>query len=262
MGDPAPVLSPAEYKALADRCAAAGDFDKAGAAYLECLKLTPQNADAALGLANAARETGKYGIAVRVLETALRHNPHDQRLFAAAEAAHSEADRAARAPQEAAPDARARGAPAAPEFASDSDYVARLQELVAAGRVIIEVDAGRLNNVESPVYVDADTARWAFAVVIGAVAAWVAFDWRAALGVAVLVLVLYRIIGRRRIAGAIERRVHKEALTDIGVWRQLWRHGGVTLRSGAGADARSCAAPEGNWMGFVGEMIDAPASRS
>lgn len=74
-------LTAGEYKALGDRYAAASDFSRAGAAYLECLKRTPQNVGAALGMARAARELDKLDIAIRTLETALRFNPDDPALL-------------------------------------------------------------------------------------------------------------------------------------------------------------------------------------
>jgi protein O-GlcNAc transferase len=94
---PSPPLGPADYNDLGNRFLAARDYEKAGAAFYECLKREPALAGAALGLAAASRELGKLDIAVKVLETALRFNPQDIRLLVTLGAALQESGAAPRA---------------------------------------------------------------------------------------------------------------------------------------------------------------------
>jgi protein O-GlcNAc transferase len=84
-------LSPAAYNDLGDRFLAAGEFEKAIAAYYECLKRAPATVGAALGLARASREVGKIEVAVKVLETSRRFNPQDIRILTTLGAALEEA---------------------------------------------------------------------------------------------------------------------------------------------------------------------------
>ena len=64
---------------------------------------------------------------------------------------------------------------------------------------------------------------------------------------------IYATIGRRQVERNIRRRFSGLAITDIGVWRKLWRLQGITLScepSGA-----ACASPDGNWQRFVLDNI-------
>lgn len=92
-----PPLGPSDYSELGNRFLAARDYEKAGAAFYECLKRAPATIGAALGLAAASRELGKLEMAVKVLETALRFNPQDVRLLVTLGAALQENGEAARA---------------------------------------------------------------------------------------------------------------------------------------------------------------------
>jgi predicted O-linked N-acetylglucosamine transferase (SPINDLY family) len=85
------ALRPEDYKAHGDAAMGAGDFEGAKAAYLECLRLTPANVGAALGLARAARELGRLDQAAKVLEAALVFTPEHPALLSTLGAALHEA---------------------------------------------------------------------------------------------------------------------------------------------------------------------------
>lgn len=131
---------------------------------------------------------------------------------------------------------------------SDTDLLAQLRGLIAAGRAELVLDARRLDNLDSPVSVQAESTRWLYAFVagIGAVLWW---QGAAAAGVAsALAVGLWYAWVRPDIARRIRGRVETTALYDTGLWRRLWRHGGVAI---AEAGRPVCRSPEGNWMDFV-----------
>lgn len=76
-------VTPDDNKAEGDRLFAARDYPAAFNAYRECLKRNPRDIGAALGMAGAARATGKLDVATQVLETALRFNPDSASLLGA-----------------------------------------------------------------------------------------------------------------------------------------------------------------------------------
>jgi muconolactone delta-isomerase len=138
-------------------------------------------------------------------------------------------------------------------FESDTEYLARLRELIAAGAVRIRFDTSRLKGMDSPVVVIAETERWAMGMVAVTAAVWWFLGHWAALGVFAVSVLAYVLIGRRGIARNIEKRIHNEALNDIGKWRALWRYGGVSLES-ASAAGMNCNAPDGRWIYFVEQL--------
>ncbi len=149
--------------------------------------------------------------------------------------------------------------PEAPAFsmAADTDYFAKLQKLVSAGSVTIQSDPAILNSMNSPIYVEADVTSWA----MGAIALfgglwWGIGIWAGAAGAA-LCLAGYATIGRRMMRQKIAGRIRNKVLTDIELWRRLWRYGGVSLvdtRSG-----RTAAAPADSWIRLVEEALTAKA---
>lgn len=137
---------------------------------------------------------------------------------------------------------------------SDTDYLVKLRELVAAQTIRIRFDAKKLRQLDSPVVVVAETERWAF-VMAGAV---IVVGWfvniYAAAGALAVAIGLYLLFGRRAIARNLERRIHEQALKDVTIWRALWQFGGVSLEAAADAN-NACAAPKGRWIAFVEQMI-------
>jgi hypothetical protein len=144
--------------------------------------------------------------------------------------------------------------PPAPPAETAEDLLRRLRTLIAEGRVSLAIDPRRLNHMDSPVVVEADTNIWLYGLLAASAVFWWAGGMPAGLGALAISIGIYATAGRRYVRRRIERRVHAVALYDVAAWRKLWRFGGVALSAGQGPAARSCAAPAGNWMAFVREM--------
>jgi predicted O-linked N-acetylglucosamine transferase (SPINDLY family) len=147
-------------------------------------------------------------------------------------------------------------------FASDDEYLSKLRHLVESGAVRIDMDTGRLKAMDSPVGYEADTERWAMAMVAVVGTVWWFVDTTAAGAAAVLSVLAYTFVGRRQIGAAIKRRIHDKALVDIQTWRALWRFGGITLvaQTPAFPAAAVCAAPDDSWIRFVEQAVRPPAA--
>lgn len=131
---------------------------------------------------------------------------------------------------------------------SAEDLFRDLRRLVARGALRLELDFARLDHIDSPVAVEADSNIWVYAlIVVCAVVFWRVGTWPGIAAVAVS-LALYLTAGRRYVRRRLASRVHERALADGDVWRRLWRFGGVALIDDGGA---RCAAPDGNWMALV-----------
>lgn len=131
---------------------------------------------------------------------------------------------------------------------SAEDLFRDLRRLVVQGRVHLELDFGRLDHIDSPVAVEADSNIWVYVLVAACAAIfWRVGAWPGAAAI-VVSLILYLTAGRRYVRHRLTRRVHERALADGEVWRRLWRFGGVTLVNDC---AERCAAPDGNWMALV-----------
>ncbi len=131
---------------------------------------------------------------------------------------------------------------------SDTELLALLRGLIGDGRATLTLDAVRLDKLDSPVSVQAESTRWLYGLilVVGA-ALWWQGIW-VGLAASALAVGIWYVAVRPDIARRIRRRVEGPALHDVAMWRRLWRHGGVTI---AGQDGAVCAAPGGNWMEFV-----------
>jgi hypothetical protein len=138
-----------------------------------------------------------------------------------------------------------------PPEATPLDLLRSLRGLVESGALRLELDLKRLDHMDSPVGVEADSNRWIYpAIVLCGGLFWFAGLW-AGLAAAGASLVLYLTLGRSYVRRRLVRRVHEGALYDLDLWRRLWRYGGVALVPAAGAAAQPCAAPGGNWMALV-----------
>jgi hypothetical protein len=138
------------------------------------------------------------------------------------------------------------------ETETDVGLLAELRRLHAAGELALELDHRRLSHIDSPVAIEAESNRLVYAGLVLSGAAWWFFG--AALGVAAasVCLLCYLTLGKADIRRRTARRVEQRALTDVAVWRKLWRFGGVALVERH--DRRRCAAPEDNWMQFIREL--------
>lgn len=144
---------------------------------------------------------------------------------------------------------------AKPDLDSDLDHLKVLRKLVGAQWVAMELNAAILNRVDSPLSLLAEDTRWIVLGLIGGGGALIFVGWPLAIGICVLVLVTYFFIGRRRATDALHKRA-LGALDDSAEWRKLWRYGGVTLNASPAIGVSACAAPDGNWMKFVREILE------
>jgi hypothetical protein len=141
--------------------------------------------------------------------------------------------------------------------ASADDLFRELRALLARGTLRLELDLARLDHIDSPVAVEADSNIWVYgSIAVCAIIFWQGGTYPGVAAVAVS-LALYFTVARRYVRRRLIRRVHERALGDGETWRRLWRFGGVTLvQEGPGADGSEdgdgrCAAPQGNWMALV-----------
>jgi hypothetical protein len=132
---------------------------------------------------------------------------------------------------------------------TDAELLADLRALLADGAVVLDIDSGKLNHMDSPVGVEAEANRWLLALIaVCGAAAWFG-GWLAGLAALVASIALWLGYVRKALHRRVERRVQAKALADVQTWRRLWRFGGVRLVAGDAV----CAAPADNWMGFVRE---------
>jgi hypothetical protein len=147
--------------------------------------------------------------------------------------------------------------------ASADELFRALRGLLSRGALRLELDLARLDQIDSPVAVEADSNIWVYgAIAICAVAFWLGGFYPGIAAIAVS-LAVYFTVARRYVRRRLLRRVNERALGDIETWRRLWRFGGVTLVAAAsgGESEGRCAAPQGNWMALVRRLATAdPAS--
>lgn len=142
----------------------------------------------------------------------------------------------------------------------DTDYLRQLRETIAAGGIKPALSLDKLEHVDSPISVQADSNRWIYSlIVIVSAAAWFGGLWWA-IGAATAGAAGWFGIGRRWHRQRMERRFYDLSLQQIELWKKLWRMPGVTLidtRSGA-----ECASPSGNWRVFVGAAANISTSQT
>jgi hypothetical protein len=131
----------------------------------------------------------------------------------------------------------------------DTDYLRRLREAIAAGTIKPVLNLNKLEHVDSPISVQADSNRWIYSlIVIVSAAAWLGGLWWA-IGAATAGGLAWFAIGKRWHRRRMERRFYDLSLQQTEQWKKLWRMPGVTLTDPA--TGTECVSPDGNWRVFA-----------
>jgi hypothetical protein len=140
---------------------------------------------------------------------------------------------------------------APPREETAEDLLRSLRQLHEGGKLAVRADADKLNHMDSPVVVEADSNIWAYGYLVVVLGIW--WKWGNIPGAVagVLGVIVYYTLGRAYVHRRLQRRVTEKALNDLDTWRKLWRFGGVSLSGTGRPDLGECKAPDGNWMGFV-----------
>ncbi len=138
----------------------------------------------------------------------------------------------------------------------DTDLLEMLRAAAADGRVTIGLDAGKLDDVDSPISIQAESTRWIYGLMAAALLLWWLWGATAGVGAIAAGALIYATIGRKQVERNVRRRFYGLAITDIGVWRKLWRLEGIALS--LDPNGKACASPDGNWQRFVLDNL-APA---
>jgi len=143
----------------------------------------------------------------------------------------------------------------------DTDLLEMLRAAEADGRVTIGLDPRKLDDVDSPISIQAESTRWIYGLMAAALLVWWLGGAYAGFGAIAAGALIYATIARRQVERNIRRRFHGRAITDIGTWRKLWRLEGITLACPSSTGTKGapvCSSPDGNWQRFVLDHI-APA---
>ncbi|HYM31877.1 MAG TPA: hypothetical protein VEU47_11280 [Candidatus Cybelea sp.] len=143
----------------------------------------------------------------------------------------------------------------------DRALLARLRAAVADGRARIDMDEGHLTHIHSPVLRQADDTLILYVAVIAALATWWQFGTIAGLAASAAGVAAYLALGRTRRRRRLAERVRVDALSDIALWRKLWRWGGVSLIRQHASDDAACHAPKDSWQRFAGDLDPPSDSR-
>lgn len=131
----------------------------------------------------------------------------------------------------------------------DTDLLDMLETAHREGGITIVIEPRRLDHMDSPIAVDADSSRWLYGLIVAAGLIW----WWAGTfyGVAALIAatIIYGTIGRNMVERRLRQRFFDIGIKDIIIWRQLWRLKGITMKHPASGAV--CASPDGNWQRFV-----------
>jgi hypothetical protein len=135
----------------------------------------------------------------------------------------------------------------------ERDLLKALSSAIDDGRVYAALELKRLDTMDSPISVQADSGRFIYGGMGGIGAAFFLGDWIWAAGTLVLGTATYFAFGRPWIRRRMEARFYDEALADTERFKKLWNLRGVTLRYGmVGA---TCASPDGDWRRFVLDQL-------
>lgn len=130
---------------------------------------------------------------------------------------------------------------------TDAELLAGLRTLIGEGAVRLQLDAAKLDHMDSPVSVQSESTRWFAALFAVCGAAFWFGGWIAGAAAVAASIILWFAWVRPRTHRRIRARVHDAALKDTQTWRALWRFGGIGLVAGSA----TCMAPNDNWMQFV-----------
>jgi hypothetical protein len=145
-------------------------------------------------------------------------------------------------------------APPAPENETADQLFRTLVRLRDQGRVSLRLDFKRLDQMDSPVGVEADSNIWIYSgLVLTLLAFWLGGAYWA-LGVAAAGIAAYYTLGRAYVRKRLGKRIEDRALKSLDLWQKLWRWGGVSLVPDSGGEA--CVAPKGNWLALVRSLRD------
>jgi hypothetical protein len=145
-------------------------------------------------------------------------------------------------------------APPAPESETAAQLFQTLAGLHDQGKVSLRLDFNRLNHMDSPVGVEADSNIWVYGgLVLTGLAFWFGGVYWAA-GVAAVGITAYYTVGRAYVRRRLALRIEERAFKDLALWQKLWRWGGVALVPASGGE--TCSAPKGNWIALVRSLRD------
>lgn len=131
----------------------------------------------------------------------------------------------------------------------DKDYLRLLREAIAAGTIKPTLDLRKLEHVDSPISVQADSNRWIYSlIIIVSAAAWFGGLWWA-IAAAAAGAVAWFSVGKRWHQRRMEQRFYNLALEQTEDWKKLWRMPGITLTDPA--TGTECVSPDGNWRVFA-----------
>lgn len=131
----------------------------------------------------------------------------------------------------------------------DKDLLDELRAAQEDGRVAIRLDLKKLDHMDSPIAVQADSSMWIFGLIVAAGVIWWFAGTPAGIAAVVVGAIAYATIGRRTVERKMRRRFFEVGLKNIGDWRKLWRLQGITLECAESGEV--CSSPDGNWIRFV-----------
>ncbi len=131
----------------------------------------------------------------------------------------------------------------------DKDLLDELRAAHEDGRVAISLDLKKLDHMDSPIAVQAESNRWLYGLIVAAGLIWWFAGTAAGIGAVVVAAIVYATIGRRMVERKMRRRFFEVGIKNIGDWRKLWGLQGITLECAENGDV--CSSPDGNWIRFV-----------
>ena len=136
---------------------------------------------------------------------------------------------------------------------SVGNYVDRLLAAVDSGEVELRFDLIALNSPGRPTYSAFDNVVWLGGASVVAGAAFLWFDWIAALVIAIVAFGLSLSVGRKWIFARAVARARDLLRHDASLMLDFWRDQMVMLHHvPSGTD---CAPPDGNWRDFIREHL-------
>lgn len=134
----------------------------------------------------------------------------------------------------------------------DVEYLRLLRDAITAGAIKPVLNFSKLEHVDSPISVQADSNRWIYSlIIIVSAAAYLGGMWWA-IGATGLGAVGWFSIGKRWHRQRMERRFYDVSLDRTEEFKKLWRMTGVTLIDAK--TSQECVSPAGNWRAFVAQV--------